>query len=86
MIGGSLTNLTKQELLRRIRKHENKTGIKSKISMKNKKDVMVKYLQKNVPQKKVRFSDDVKIIEIEGRTIEQRKTRKKALKKITFLL
>ena len=80
--GGALSNLTKQELLRRIRKYEDKSGNKSKISMKHKKDIMIKYLEKNIPQRKVIFKDAPKIIMIEGRTDKERKTRKKVLKKI----
>lgn len=82
MIGGSLSNLTKQELLRRIRKYEDKSGTKSKISMKHKKEVMIEYLERNVPKKEVRFAEEVQIIPIKGRTSLERNTRKKALKKI----
>ena len=81
MKGGAITNLTKKELLRRIRKYEKQTGNKSKISMKNKKGDMVDYLNKHKPSKKVTFGD-IKIVEIEGRTEKERKTRKKELKKI----
>ena len=81
MKGGAITNLNKPELLRRIRKYEKQTGDKSKISMKNKKQDMIDYLQKNKPSKQVRFGS-IKVIEIEGRTDKERKTRKKQLKKI----
>lgn len=81
-IGGSLSKLTKIELLRRIRKYERKINDKSKISMKNKKLDMIKYLEKNIPQKIVRFIEEPQIIVIEGRTDKERKVRKKALRKI----
>ena len=81
-IGGSYLNLTKNELLRRIRKYEKRTSSKSKISMKDKKEVMVKFLNNNVPQKKVRFVENPQIKIIEGRTDAERKARKKVLKKI----
>ena len=81
MKGGTITNLIKAELLRRIRKYEKQTGNKSKISMKNKKGDMVNYLNKHKPSKTVRFGN-VKIIEIEGRTDKERNIRKKELKKI----
>jgi len=80
-IGGTLSNLTKVELLRRIRKYEKVSGNKSKISMKNKKQDMINYLNEHKPRKQVRFGD-IEIIEIEGRTEAERKTRKKELKKI----
>ena len=80
--GGALSNLTKEELLRRIRKYEKSTGNKSRISMKNKKQDMVNYLNQYKPSKKVRFVEKPKVIMIEGRTDAERKIRKKALKKI----
>lgn len=80
--GGALSNLNKKELLRRIKKYEKKSNTTSKISMRNKKDVMINFLQKNVPQKKVMFKNTPKIQLIEGRTDAERKLRKKALKKI----
>jgi hypothetical protein len=81
-IGGALSNLTKKELLRRIRKYEKTSGNKSRISMRHKKQVMLDYLQQNVPQRKVIFIEKPKVIEIEGRTDKGRISRKKALRKI----
>jgi len=80
--GGTLSNLTKQELLRRIRKYEKSSSNKSKISMKHKKDIMIKYLEKNIPQRRVMFVEEPTVIMIEGRTDKERKVRKKILKKI----
>ena len=81
-VGGTISNLTKQELLRRIRKYEKKTGKKSKILMSSKKEIMVNFLIKYKPEKKVRFVDKPQIIEIEGRSDKERKERKNTLKKI----
>ena len=82
MYGGAMTNLTKKELLRRIRKYEKESGNRSRISMKNKKQDMVDYLNEYKPEKKVSFIEEPVVIEIEGRTDAERKVRKKALKKI----
>ncbi len=75
-------NLTKPELLRRIRKHEKESSNKSKISMKNKKQEMINYLNIYKPEKKVTFIEEPQIIEIEARTDKERGDRKKALIKI----
>ena len=76
------SNLTKTELLRRIRKYEKTSRNKSRISMKNKKQDMVDYLNQHKPERKVRFVEEPQVIMIEGRTDKERKIRKKALKKI----
>lgn len=81
-IGGDLSNLTKPELLRRIRKYEKESGEKSKISMKNRKQTMIDYLNIHKPSKNVKFSGDNQIIKIKGRTDKERKERRKVLKKI----
>ena len=78
----TLSNLIKTELLRRIRKYEKETGNKSRISMKNKKQDMINYLNKHKPSKVVRFIEEPTLIKIEGRTEKERKTRKKQLKNI----
>ena len=48
--GGSYKNLTKKELLIIIKKNEKTTIKKSKLSMANKKNDLVKYLNDNVPR------------------------------------
>ncbi len=75
-------NITKPELLRRIRKYEKESSNKSKISMKNKKQEMINYLNIHKPEKKVTFIEEPQIIEIEARTDKERENRKKHLKKI----
>lgn len=81
-IGGALSNLNKKELLRRIRKYEKLSGNKSKISMKNKKQVMIDYLEQNIQERRVTFESKPNIIEINARSDNERKERKKELKKI----
>ena len=76
------SNLTKVELLRRIRKYEKESGNKSRISMRHKKQVMVDYLSEHKPERKVRFVEEPRIIEIDARTDEERGDRKKHLRKI----
>lgn len=80
--GGALSNLTKKELLRRIRKYEKSSGNKSRINMSHKKQIMINYLEENIPQRRVMFKDTPKIIEIDARSDKERKERKKTLKKI----
>jgi hypothetical protein len=78
----NLSNLTKDVLLRRIRKYEKTHDKKSKLTLRNKKDELIKYIRKHIPQKKVRFNTKVEIREIEGRTDKEKNKRKQALRKI----
>ena len=76
-----LSNLTKSVLLRRIRKYEKTSGNKSQISMKNKKQDMIDYLNEHKPSKGVKFGS-IKVVEIKGRTEAERKKRRGEIKKI----
>ena len=50
-----LKNLTKQVLLRRIRKYEKKENKKAKINMSHKKQVMIDYIDANIEEKRIKF-------------------------------
>ena len=73
----NLWSLTKIILLKRIKKYEKKNNINSNITMKSKKEEMINYILKNIPQKKVSFAENPKIIKIENRTEKEREERKK---------
>ena len=78
-----LKHLTKPVLLKRIRNHEKKTNTKSKISMKNKKEDMINYIDSNIKERKVVFDlENNKKKNIGVRTSVERESRKNQLRKI----
>ena len=81
-INSNLWSLTKKELLRRIQKYEKNNNMKSKISIKNRKDDMIKFIMNHIKQKKIVFTKKTEIIPIKKRTRKEKTERKKRLKEI----
>jgi thiol-disulfide isomerase/thioredoxin len=78
-----LKNLTKQELLRRIRKHEKKINKKAKINMSHKKQKMINYIDNNIEEKIVQINlEGNQRINIGEISDSQRESRRNQLRRI----